>query len=288
MTQGASLESRVALVTGAGRGIGRAHALELATRGAAVVINDLGAELDGRGRDPGPAVAVAEEIRAAGGRAVADASDVASIAGGRAAVEAAVGAFGRIDIIVNNAGFHATGGSVSDPNEADYDAQIDVHLKAALGTTSAGFPHMKRQRWGRVINTVSEVALDARFAGGGAYAAAKAALWSFTLSAAREAALHGVTVNAISPGAATRMSRGVLDADDSATFRAGASRDLHLDPAYVARVVGYLCSDEAGDINGRIIHAAAGQIREYSMTRSARSELARRLIAADSARGATD
>jgi NAD(P)-dependent dehydrogenase (short-subunit alcohol dehydrogenase family) len=287
MTAGGALEARVALITGAGRGIGRAHALELAARGATVMVNDLGAALDGTGSDPGPALAVVEEIRRRGGRARADTTDVASVAGGRTAVAKTLDAFGRIDIVVNNAGFHARGGSLERPDEAAYDAQLDIHLKAALGTTSGAFPQMKQRRWGRIINTVSEVALDPRFPGGGAYAAAKAALWAFTLSAAREAQPHGVTVNAISPGAATRMSRAVLGEDRGAVFRGGASGDLDLDPAHVARLVAYLCSAGAADVNGRILHVAAGQIREYSTQRSGRSELARRIAAILSAPAAT-
>ena len=279
LTGGSSLRGRVALVTGAGRGLGRAHALALAARGASVVVNDLGVALDGSGRDEAPATRVTEEIVRSGGRAVADATDVASIEGGAAAVTATVDAFGRIDIVVNNAGFASGRGTLEHPSDADYDGQLAIHLKAAIGTTGAALPHMKRERWGRIVNTVSEVALDARFAPGGAYAVAKGALWAFTVNAAAEAAPHGVTVNAISPGATTRMSQGVLGATGDAAFRSGASEGLDLDPAHVARVVAWLCSDEAGDVNGRILHAAAGQVREYTTLRSARTELAQRVAA---------
>lgn len=270
------LAGRVALVTGAGRGLGRAHALELATLGAAVLVNDLGVALDGSSADARVAETVVGEITDQGGRAVADATDVASVQGGRAVVQAAVRAFGRIDIVVNNAGISADGG-LEQLDESVYDAQLAIHLKAAMGTTSEGFGHMRSQGWGRIINTVSEVALDARFDGAGAYGVAKAALWSFTLSAARAAAAHGITVNAISPGAATRMSQGVLGEAGGAAFRGGASRGLDLDPAHVSRVVGYLCTDEAADINGRVIHAAAGQVREYTTSRTSRSELVERI-----------
>jgi NAD(P)-dependent dehydrogenase (short-subunit alcohol dehydrogenase family) len=271
------LDGRVALVTGAGRGLGRAHAVALAERGAAVVVNDIGAALDGSGRDDTPATDVVAEIRTAGGQAVADRTDVASVAGGARAVANTIGAFGRIDILVNNAGFAQGGGDVDDPVDAELDALLAVHYKAAVGTMSAAFADMRTRRWGRIINTVSEVALDARLAGPLGYGAAKAALWSATLSAARAGADHGITVNAVSPGARTRMNEDLLDSG----FR-DQPMGVDLSPDHVARVVAYLASDEAGDITGRIIHAAGGSVREYTTTRTSRSDLVARL------RGALD
>jgi len=261
------VDGRVALVTGAGRGLGRAHALALAAAGAAVVVNDI---------DHDHADAVAGEVRAAGGRAVADSTDVASVAGGRRAVAAAIDAFGRVDVVVNNAGFAHGGGPVADPVAAELDALLDVHFKAALGTMAAALADMRPRGWGRIINTVSEASLDARFVASLGYGAAKAALWSATLVAAVEAAPYGVTVNAISPGARTRLNADVLDAG----FRSGSSAALDLDPAHVAAVVAYLASEEAGDITGRIVHAAGGHVREYSTVRTSGSDLVRRLQAA--------
>ena len=278
MARNRSLAGRVALVTGAGRGIGRAHAIELARRGAAVVVNDLGVDLEGAGRDPGLARAVVDDIVAAGGRAVADGADVASVEGGRAAVELARETFGRIDIVINNAGI-AGGGRVESLEETAYDLQWSVHFKSTLGTTRAAFPHMKRQGWGRILNTVSEVALDARFGGGGPYGVAKAAVWAFTIWAAKEADGHGITVNAISPGARTRMSEVVFAAAGDEAFRSGSSQSLDLDPSHVARVAADLCGDWAGDINGRIVHAAAGRLREYTTSRTSRSDVVDRLMA---------
>lgn len=271
---GRRLDGRVALVTGAGRGIGRAHALALAAAGAAVLVNDRGVGLDGTGADSGPAAEVAAEIESRGGRARPDTTDVASLAGGAAAVQATVEAFGRIDIVVNNAGFASGGGTLEDPVDAEIDALLGVHLKAALGTMRAAFPQMRAQGFGRVINTVSEVALDPRFVAGLGYSVAKAAVWSATLVAAKEAAPHGITVNAISPGARTRMNADLLDAG----FRDSASAQLDLSPEHVAKVVVYLASDDAADVNGRIIHAAGGVVREYTTARTSRSGLVERLM----------
>jgi NAD(P)-dependent dehydrogenase (short-subunit alcohol dehydrogenase family) len=271
-----SLQGRIALVTGGGRGIGRAHGLKLAQLGATVVVSDLGTGLDGKGRDSGVAEAVVKEIIARGGRAIADTTDVASIAGGRLAVARAVDHFGRIDIVVNNAGFASGGGSVEAPDDAGIDALFNVHVLGALGTMSAGFADMRTRRWGRIVNTVSEAALDARFAASVGYGIAKAALWSATLVAASEFAPHGVTVNAVSPGARTRMNADLLDAG----FRGSASAPLDLDPRHVAEVVAYLVSEDAQGISGRIVHAAGGEIREYATTRTSRSELVERILCA--------
>ncbi len=187
------LRGRVALVTGAGRGLGRAHALALAAHGAAVVINDL---------DAGPAAEVAGEVCARGGQAIADHTDVASIRGGRQAVQTAIDSFGRIDVLVNNAGFAHGGGTVEVPDDDGLDALLAVHFKAAVGTMAAAFPDMRTRGWGRIVNTVSEASLDPRFVASVGYGAAKAALWSATLVAAAQWETHGITVNAISPGAA--------------------------------------------------------------------------------------
>lgn len=269
-----ALEGRVAIVTGAGRGIGRAHALQLAGLGASVLVNDPGVERDGSGGDPGPAAAVAAEIERLGGRAMADLGAISSIAAGRELVARAVTAFGRVDVLVNNAGIG--GGGVEDLTDADLDRMLGVHLKGPVGAMQAAIADMRPRGWGRIINTVSEVALDPRFATTGlAYGAAKASIWSATLSAARACEGTGITVNAISPGALTRMNADLLE-----TGYHGQSRSLDLDPAHVARVAAWLASDDAGDVSGRIIHAAAGAVREYETRRSGGTDLAVRIAAA--------
>jgi NAD(P)-dependent dehydrogenase (short-subunit alcohol dehydrogenase family) len=268
-----SLAGRVALVTGAGRGIGRAHALELADRGAAVVVCDVGAELDGAGRDASIAHAVADEIVARGGRARADDSDVSSFTGGARAVDAALDAFGRLDIVVNNAGL-AVSEPIESVTEADLDRVLGVNFVGPVGVVQAAWPALVRSGHGRVVNTVSEVAFDTRQSGRAVgYAAAKAAVWSLTLTLAEAGRELGITVNAVSPAAFTRMNE--------AMFREqGRPAGLDLDPVHVARVVAWLVSDDAADVTGRVVHVAGGQHREYTVRRDAETDLVARIDSA--------
>jgi NAD(P)-dependent dehydrogenase (short-subunit alcohol dehydrogenase family) len=264
------LQGRVALVTGGGRGIGRAHALQLAAVGAGVVVCDVGAALDGSEHDVSVASAVVDEIIARGGRAVADVSDVSSFAGGAQAVGTALDAFGRIDIVVNNAGL-ASGGSIEAITQEAIERVLAVNFLGAVGTIKAAWPHLRVQAWGRIINTVSEVALDTKIGGSGiGYGAAKAAVWSMTLSLAAEGRAFGITVNAVSPGARTRMNEAMFEASPPPP-------GLDLDPVHVARVVAWLASDAAGDVTGRIVHAAGGHHREYLTARHRDTELTARI-----------
>ena len=212
-----SLQGRVAVVTGGGRGIGRAHSLLLAERGARVVVCDVGAELDGRGHDQSVADSVVAEIRGAGGEAVADYSDISTFEGAGQPVARAVETFGHIDIVVNNAGVAAADGAIETVTEDQLARVFAVNFVGTIGTTRAAWPYLRAQGWGRIVNTVSEVALDDRIPGGGGigYGAAKAAVWSATLSLAQQGLQHGITVNAVSPGARTRMNE--------AMFRTGAT-----------------------------------------------------------------
>jgi NAD(P)-dependent dehydrogenase (short-subunit alcohol dehydrogenase family) len=267
------LSGKVALVTGGGRGIGREHCRLLAERGASVVVSDLGVDLDGSGGDPSVSEQVAAEVRGAGGEAIGVDADISTFAGGARAVEAAVDTFGSIDIVINNAGI-AGGSPIEDLDEFALTRVLSVNFLGTIATTKAAWPHMRARRWGRVINTVSEVAFDSRMASGSslAYGAAKAAVWSATLSLAREGQPLGITVNAISPGAFTRMNEAMFAANPPPP-----GLDLH--PRHVARVMGWLVSNEASDVTGRVIHAAGGNHREYVTQRLADTDLIRRLEA---------
>ncbi|MBW8825484.1 MAG: SDR family oxidoreductase [Acidobacteria bacterium] len=265
-----SLEGHVALVTGAGRGIGRAHALLMAERGAKVVVCDIGVELDGSGANASLAQQVVDEIVAAGGSAVADGSDISTFAGAAGAVQAGADAFGKVDIVMNNAGM-VGGATLEEITEETLGRQFAVHVYGSIGTAKAAWPMMKAQGWGRVINTVSEAAFPSKIAGAGGglgYGTAKAAVWAATFGLAGQGAEHGITVNAISPGAFTRMNEEL--------FKKGRP-DIDLDPMHVARVAAWLASEEAGDVTGKVIHAAGGQHREYIMARHADTELMARV-----------
>ena len=266
-----SLDGKVAVVTGGGRGIGRAHSMLLASRGASVVVCDIGAALDGTGRDSSVAAEVAAEITAAGGTATADTSDISSFDGAAAAVQTAIDAFGRIDILVNNAGL-AGGGALDVVTMETLERVFAVNFYGSVGTARAAWPHFVAQGSGRIVNTVSEVALDTKIPGGGGigYGAAKAAVWSLTNTLAQQGRQHGITVNAVSPGAFTRMNE--------AMFANNAPPPgLDLDPMHVARVVAWLVSDNAADVTTRVVHAAGGAHREYVTQRHRDTELTKRI-----------
>jgi NAD(P)-dependent dehydrogenase (short-subunit alcohol dehydrogenase family) len=248
------LDGRVALVTGAGRGLGRAHALELARCGASVVVNDVGAAVDGTGGDATVVDEVVAAVRTAGGSAVADSSDIGSFAGAERAVAAAISAYGRIDVLVNNAGIMRSGG-LAEMTEADLHRMLAVHVVGTIGTMRAAFPHMAAAAFGRIVNTTSETAITPG-PGAIAYATAKAAVLGATRAMAAEGSEHGITANALSPGALTRMS-----AEEIARRAGGQQPDL--DASHVARVVAALVAPEASAVTGRVFHAAGGAVREY-------------------------
>jgi len=239
-------DGQVAIVTGAGHGLGRQHALALASRGARVVVNDLGGAVDGSGADAGPAQQVADEINAAGGEAVADTNSVATKEGGEAIVQAAVDAFGRVDIVVNNAGilrdkaFHNLTPELLRP-------VLDVHLYGAFWVTLPAWKLMRDQNYGRVVNTTSAAGLFGNF-GQTNYGAAKMGLVGFTRALAQEGRKRNIFANVIAPGARTRMTEDLL----------GPVADA-LDPAAVTPVVVYLASDQCG-VTGQILSVAGGRV----------------------------
>jgi NAD(P)-dependent dehydrogenase (short-subunit alcohol dehydrogenase family) len=247
------LEGRVAIVTGAGRGIGREHALELARHGAKVVVNDLGASLSGEGASDDPAHEVVGLIEEMGGEAVANGADVADFAAAEAMVLQAVETFGGLDILVNNAGFVRDRMLVS-TSEEEWDAVIRVHLKGHFAPLRHAAAYWRaeskegRQRVARVVNTSSGAGLQGSV-GQTTYSAAKAGIAAMTLVAAQELGRYGVTVNAIAPVARTRMTEGAFETADSLP-----------DPADNSPVVAWLASGEAGDVTGRVIEIEGGQI----------------------------
>ncbi|GAA4098919.1 SDR family oxidoreductase [Nocardioides kongjuensis] len=239
------LEGRVAIVTGAGRGIGRAHALELARHGAKVVVNDFGVSAAGEGTDESPAHQVVAEIEAMGGQAVVNGADVADFAAAEAMVQQAIDTFGGLDILVNNAGFLRDRMLVN-TSEEEWDAVVRVHLKGHFAPLRHAGAYWRaeakegRQRAARVINTSSGAGLQGSL-GQTTYSAAKAGIAGMTLVAAVEMGRYGVTVNAIAPVAKTRMTEGAFDTSAMAL------------PEDNSPVVAWLASEEAGDVTGRVI-----------------------------------
>lgn len=248
MTDTLGFDGKVAIVTGAGGGLGREHALLLARRGALVVVNDLGGAVDGTGSDKGAAERVVDEIKAAGGDAVADTNSVATAEGGQGIVQSALDAFGRVDIVVNNAGI-LRDKSFHNMTPDMWQAVIDVHLSGAYYVTSAAWPHMREQSFGRVISTASNAGIFGNF-GQANYGAAKMGLVGFTNVLAIEGAKYNIKANAIAPVANTRMTVEILG--DFAQ---------NLDPAFVAPLVTYL-AHESCEPTGRIFSAAGGRVAE--------------------------
>jgi NAD(P)-dependent dehydrogenase (short-subunit alcohol dehydrogenase family) len=247
-----SFEGRVAVVTGAGRGIGRAHALLLAERGASVVVNDLGGSMDGAGADTGVAAAVASEIVAAGGAAVADGNDVAIPAGAQAAIDTAVERFGRLDILVNNAGIIRWAG-FPDADAHNLSRHLAVHTFGSFNTARAAWPLMVEQGYGRIVMTTSTGIFG--LPENVSYATAKAAVIGLTRSLTTAGAAHGIKVNLIAPAAFTRMAGQPADEADSP---AGGAEPLPMAPDLVAPMVGYL-AHEACPVSGEIYAAGAGR-----------------------------
>jgi NAD(P)-dependent dehydrogenase (short-subunit alcohol dehydrogenase family) len=237
-------EGRVAVVTGAGRGIGRAYARLLAERGANVVVNDLGASTGGSGADTTPATAAVDEIVAAAGTAVADTHDVSTPDGASALVDTAIERFGRIDVLVNNAGIIRWAGMP----EVDADnlaRHLDVHVGGSFNTVRAAWPHLVDQGYGRIVNTTSAGLFG--LSNNTSYATAKGAVIGLTRSLATAGTAHGITANCVAPGAMTRMAGQASD-----------ETDTRMSPELVAPMVALLAHEEC-PVNGEIYAAGFGR-----------------------------
>jgi NAD(P)-dependent dehydrogenase (short-subunit alcohol dehydrogenase family) len=241
-------DGKVAIGTGAGNGLGREHAMLLASRGAQVVVNDLGGSVSGEGADENAAQVVVKEIEKHGGVAVADGNSVGTPEGGAALVQTAIDAFGRIDIVVNNAGilrdkaFHHLTPEL-------LDAVLDVHLRGAFWVTKPAFVRMREQGYGRIVNTSSAAGIFGNF-GQANYGAAKMGIIGLTRVLAQEGARHNIRVNAIAPMARTRMTEELL-----------GSVAERLDPQLVSPVVAYLCHQSC-DLTSRIFSVGGGRVAE--------------------------
>jgi NAD(P)-dependent dehydrogenase (short-subunit alcohol dehydrogenase family) len=247
-------EGRVAIVTGAGRGIGRGEALEFARQGAKVVVNDLGGSTDGSGSDRGAAQEVVDEIIAMGGEAVANTEDISDYEAAGDIVRQAIETYGKLDILVNNAGILRDRMLINmGPDE--WDAVIRVHLRGTYGTSQHAAAYWREQSKagnpvdGRIINTSSSSGIYGNV-GQANYGAAKAGIAAFSIIVAKELGRYGVTVNAIAPGAFTRMTAGLIPDD----------RADQMSPEAIAPLVVWLASPEAKDITGRVFNVAGGHI----------------------------
>ena len=253
---------RVAIVTGAGRGLGRAHALELARQGASVVVNDIGAELDGTGGSSGPGAEVVAEIEAVGGRAVLNTDDVADWEGAQRLVNTAFDSFGRLDVVVNNAGFLRDRMFVN-ASEEEWDAVVRVHMKGHFAVSRwAAAAWRDQSKAGeavdaRLINTTSGAGLLGSV-GQAVYSAAKAGIVGLTLVQASELARYGITANAIAPAARTRMTEAVFAETMSAPDRADAFDAMA--PENVSPLVAWLASSESREVSGRVFEVEGGKV----------------------------
>jgi NAD(P)-dependent dehydrogenase (short-subunit alcohol dehydrogenase family) len=240
-------DDRVAIVTGAGRGLGRAHARLLASRGALVLVNDSGAAVDGENPDPSIAEAVAAEIRADGGVAVADGNSVSTAAGGEAIVAHALDEFGRLDIVVNNAGI-LQDKAFHNMTPEMFDAVVAVHLGGTFYVTKPAYVHMREQRYGRIVVTTSGAGTYGNF-GQTNYSSAKMAVIGFARTVSTEGARYNIKANVISPAALSRMTESLMS----------ESAARALPPHLVSPAVAWLCHEDC-PVAGEIIAASAGRV----------------------------
>ena len=255
------VEGKVAVITGAGRGLGREHALLLAEHGAKVLVNDLGADPDGTGSDAGPANEVADLIRAGGGEALVNGADVTNFAEAGAMVDQAITEWGQVDILINNAGI-LRDRMIFSMTEQDWDAVVNVHLKGHFCPTHHVSKHWReRAKSGeefqaRLINTASPSGLYGNI-GQANYGAAKAGIAAFTLVCAMELARYGVTANCLAPTAMTRLVMNVMGGEDAVSDEQKAA----MAPHWVSAVVAWLCSAEAQNVTGRVFDVRGDRVQ---------------------------
>jgi NAD(P)-dependent dehydrogenase (short-subunit alcohol dehydrogenase family) len=254
------LAGRVAVVTGAGRGIGRGEALALASEGAKVVVNDLGGAVDGSGASTSPAEEVVAEIKKLGGEAVANYDSVATEQGGQNIIKTAIDTFGKVDILVNNAGI-LRDRMLFNMTEEDWDTVLKVHLYGHFHTIRAVSPLFRQQRYGRIINTASVAGLNATTYGQANYGAAKEGIVGLTRKVARDMGRYGVTCNCIRPNAGTRLTL----SDEMKKARPEVmARFEEMKPEGIAPLVVWLASDDAANVNGRTFFVEKGRVGLYS------------------------
>ena len=259
-------DGRTAIVTGGGRGVGRCHALSLAERGARVVVADLGGNLDGSGSSNDPADEVVKEIEAAGGTAVACYASVADEAGAASIVAAAMDNFGRVDVVVNNAGIAAPLDWLENLTAADYRRMIEVHYLGTVYVTQAAWPHLQAAGYGRIVNTTSEGALGT-VPKNSSYGSAKGAVLGFTRTSALDGLRHGIRVNAVVPRANTRMAT-----PDILAHVYDAPEDLfgsmpQFNPERVSPAAVYL-AHESCQLSGELLVAGGGQVMRLALMES--------------------
>jgi NAD(P)-dependent dehydrogenase (short-subunit alcohol dehydrogenase family) len=279
-------EGRVAVVTGAGGGLGRSHALELARQGATVVVNDIGVSADGGERTSEVAQAVVDEIGAMGGRAVANGDDIADFAGAANLVASTLEAFGRLDVLVNNAGI-IRDRMIVNQTEQDWDSVVRVHLRGTFAPMQAAARHWRQlakegvANDARIINTTSGSGLYGNV-GQANYAAAKAGIASLTLTGSLELAQYGVTVNAVAPGARTRMTENPNRRTPSPFALVGGASFDHGAPENISPLIAWLASGASSEVTGRVFNSTGGLLSLATGWHAARSvDLGRRWTVAE-------
>jgi NAD(P)-dependent dehydrogenase (short-subunit alcohol dehydrogenase family) len=261
------LKDKVAVVTGAARGIGREVAVLMARQGASVVVNDYGGGPDGTGGDKGPADDVVREIKGFGGQAAANYDSVASMAGGQRIIQTALEHFGKVDIVVNNAGI-LRDRMIFNMTEEEWDGVIDTHLKGTFAVTRAAVPHMRERKWGRFINMTSTSGLVGNV-GQANYAAAKMGIVGLTKVVALDMARYNVTANCISPFAWTRMI-GTIPTETEAQ-KARVEKIKKMGPEHIAPMAAFLATEEAKEISGQIFGVRGKEIMLFCHMRPVRS-----------------